>query len=169
MIKKLPESYNREVPILNSKFIPIQCSFVEETKDGIILELKQDDAITENEEISYGREIVKWDVVSEKMPDTITQISDGKKNYAVIKQEKSVDSIILHLDTNIPNTTNLIIGKQKVDFNDIANYDFSEFELSDSKGVVGYQIDKTSVHSFRIKSQRKLKGKLVDNDDNTYS
>lgn len=169
LMKISPESYNREVPILNSEYMPIQFSFVEKSSDGIILELKQDDAITENDEISYGRDIVEWDVVSEKIPATITQISDGKKNYTVIKQEKSFDSIILYLDTNIPNITNLLIGKQKVDFENIAKYDFSGFELSDSKGVVGYQIDKTSVHLFRIKSQRKLKGKLVDNDDNTYS
>ena len=169
LIKFSPESYNREVPILNSKFIPIQCSFVEKSTDGIVLELKQDDAITENEEISYGRDIVKWDVVSEKIPDAITQVSDGINKYTVIKQKKSVDSIILYFDTNIPNTTNLLIGKQKVDFKDITKYDFSGFELSDSKGVVGYQIDKTSARSFSIKPSRKLKGKLVDNDDNTYS
>ena len=168
LIKIPPESYDREVAILNSKYRPIQCSFVEETDAGVILELGQDDDINKNEEISYGRDIVEWELISAKIPDTIIQLNDGKHKYTVIHQEKSVDYTILYLDTNIQNATNLLIEKQKIEFEDIARYDPVGLELFDSTGKVGYQIEKSSTRSFRIKPERKLDGKLIDNDDRTY-
>lgn len=169
LIKISSESYDREVAILNSKYRPIQCSFVEKTNAGIILELEQDDDINENEEISYGRDIVEWSEVSAKMPDVINKLSDGKHDYRVIHQEKSVESIILHLDTNIRNVAILLIAEQKVEFEDITRYNLDGLELSDSNGKLGYQIEKKSVHSYLIKPQRKLKGKLVDNTGSIYS
>ena len=168
MIKIPQGSYNQEVPILNSKYIPIRCRFIEETNSGIILELEQDDEIDEYEEISYGRDITEWEQISVAIPDIISQLSDGNRTYRVIHQEKVGDSIALQIDDNIGNTSNLFIDKQKIKFDDITEYNPEELEFFDSAGEVDYQIKNGSERSFIIQPQRELKGQLTDTRGKIY-
>ncbi len=165
-----PNGFSERKPITNEEAIQIEYEDFEREKDGIVLILKNEERISEGEDIWYGHDKVEWKSLSSGFSGSIQLVEVMDRTYEVFKAQETAEKYILQFQgkSRVPSGSTICIKDVKVKHKERKMTTLRGIKLYDAKGFVEFSSE-SSRDRFGISTRRKIVGKLQDGTGRYYN
>jgi len=164
-IKGLPDTFSRRIPIIKENSEQVIVDSFEETDDGIILILEEDEVLSSDELLYYGHTEIQWTSLASGFEGDFDQLEDREGNtYRILRVNSRADSYIVQLTgrNRIPSGIDIFINSIPLSYDERRISTLKGVHLYDNKGELDFSIVFEYPERFKIRTYREIRGRLHD-------